>query len=37
VTAHRILDLLSRVAAGELGPEAALERLALEPFETFLY
>lgn len=34
MSAHRILDLLTRVSAGELDPNAALERLALEPFET---
>lgn len=34
MTAHRILDLLARVASGELEPERALERLALEPYES---
>ncbi|MCC6927524.1 MAG: nickel pincer cofactor biosynthesis protein LarB [Gemmatimonadaceae bacterium] len=34
MSAHRILDLLGRVAAGELAPEAALERMALAPYET---
>jgi pyridinium-3,5-biscarboxylic acid mononucleotide synthase len=34
LTAHRILDLLVRVASGEMTPDAAVERLALEPFET---
>jgi len=34
VTEARVRELLSRVAAGELTPDAALESLALEPFET---
>ena len=34
VSAHRILDLLGQVAAGELSPQAALERMALDPYET---
>ena len=34
MSAHRILDLLGQVAAGGLSPQAALERMALEPYET---
>jgi pyridinium-3,5-biscarboxylic acid mononucleotide synthase len=34
VSSHRILELLARVAAGDIAPEAALERLALEPYES---
>jgi NCAIR mutase (PurE)-related protein len=34
VTEHRVRDLLSQVAAGALTPDAALEALAREPFES---
>lgn len=34
MSAHRILDLLAQVASGEIAPSAALERLALEPYES---
>ena len=34
MSAHRILDLLAQVAAGDLSPQAALERMALDPYES---
>lgn len=34
MNAHRILDLLTQVAGGGIAPAVALERLALEPFES---
>lgn len=34
MSAHRILDLLAQVAAGEMTPSLALERMALEPYES---
>lgn len=37
MSAHRILDLLAQVAAGELSPQGALERMALDPYETLSF
>lgn len=37
MSAHRILNLLAQVASGELAPSAALERLALEPYESLSF
>lgn len=34
MSAYRILDLLAQVANGGIAPSAALERLALEPYES---
>lgn len=34
MSAHRILDILAQVASGDIAPSAALERLALEPYES---